>query len=98
MERPYARPHPPGAGRAAGRSAIVTLVTQQEDTVDLSDLRQQLDELDEQIVELLARRTAVSREVGRRKGAGGGAVFAPAREAEILERLGTMVEGRMRVD
>jgi chorismate mutase/prephenate dehydratase len=73
-------------------------VIQPEDNVDLSDLRQRLDDLDQQIVELLAQRAEVSREVGRRKGSRGGAVFAPAREAEIFERLGKLVEGRLRSD
>jgi chorismate mutase / prephenate dehydratase len=73
-------------------------VNQPEDNVDLSDLRSQLDDLDEQIVQLLARRSDVSRQVGRRKGNQGGAVFAPAREAEILSRLTSLVEGRIRPD
>ncbi|MGE3911991.1 MAG: prephenate dehydratase [Chloroflexota bacterium] len=93
-----ARPACGPAGKRAGRSAIVTHVNQPEDTVDLSDLRTRLDSLDEQIVELLARRTEVSREVGRRKSSQGGAVFAPAREAEILTRLTGLVDGRMRPD
>jgi chorismate mutase/prephenate dehydratase len=60
-----------------------------------------MDDLDQQLVELLVQRTEVSREVGRRKsGEGGqsGSVFAPAREAEIFERLHTLVDGRMRFD
>ncbi len=71
---------------------------QHEGSVDLSDLRLKLDDLDQQIVELLMQRSEISREVGRRKSSQGGAVFAPAREAEILERLGTMVGSRMRFD
>ena len=61
-----------------------------------------MDDLDTQIVELLAQRSEVSRDVGRRKGAQSGApvgaVFLPAREAEMMERLGKLVEGRMRGD
>jgi chorismate mutase / prephenate dehydratase len=57
-----------------------------------------MDDLDEQIVELLAQRAEVSREVGRRKGTQGGAVFAPARESEIFDRLGQLVGGRLRGD
>jgi chorismate mutase/prephenate dehydratase len=86
------------AGRSASRSAIVTRVTQHEDNVDLSDLRQRMDDLDQQIVELLAQRAEVSREVGRRKSNQGGSVYAPAREAEIFDRLGKLVEGRLRAD
>jgi chorismate mutase / prephenate dehydratase len=73
-------------------------VTQHQDDVDLSGLRQRMDDLDQQIVELLAQRAEVSREVGRRKNSRGGAVYAPAREAEIFDRLGERVEGRLRAD
>jgi chorismate mutase/prephenate dehydratase len=73
-------------------------VNSNEGNVDLSDLRVRLDEIDEQLVELLASRAEISREVGRRKSGQGGAVFAPAREAEIFERLGRLVEGRLRTD
>jgi chorismate mutase/prephenate dehydratase len=57
-----------------------------------------MDDLDQQIVELLAQRAEVSREVGRRKSTRGGTVYAPAREAEIFERLGRLTEGRLRFD
>jgi chorismate mutase / prephenate dehydratase len=73
-------------------------VTEQEGTVDLSDLRQRLDDLDEHIVELLAQRSEVSREVGRRKSTQNSAVYAPAREAEIFHRLNEIAAGRMRGD
>ena len=73
-------------------------MTQHEGAIDLTDLRQRMDDLDQQIVELLAQRAEVSKEVGRRKGTQGGAVFAPARESEIFDRLGQLVEGRLRGD
>lgn len=69
-----------------------------EGNADLSDLRLRLDEIDEQLVELLAQRAEVSREVGRRKSSQGGSVYAPAREAEIFERLHKLTEGRLRFD
>jgi len=65
---------------------------------DLDDLRAQLDDLDQQIVELLLQRNDISREVGRRASSQDGAVFEPAREAETYDRLGRMAEGRMRPD
>jgi chorismate mutase/prephenate dehydratase len=73
-------------------------VTQPQDHADLAALHRRLDDLDAQIVELLAERTDVSREVGRRTSGQGGATFAPARESEIFERLGKLVEGRIRPD
>ena len=64
----------------------------------LDELRRQLDDLDDQIVDLLARRADISRGVARVKQRDGGAVYAPAREAEILERLVQRTEGRLAPD
>jgi len=61
----------------------------------LDELRRQLDVLDDQIVDLLARRADVSRDVARVKQRDGGSVYAPAREAEIFERLTRRAEGRL---
>jgi chorismate mutase/prephenate dehydratase len=63
------------------------------DSVDISALSRRLDDLDGQIVELLVRRAAMSREAGQ-----AGANFAPAREAEILERLQAQAGSRLRSD
>src|SRR3954470_5815860 len=62
------------------------------------ELRRQLDDLDDQIVDLLARRADVSRSVARVKQRDGGAVYAPAREAEIFDRLARRTEGRLAAD
>jgi chorismate mutase/prephenate dehydratase len=51
---------------------------------ELSELRARIDALDKQLVELLNARAMVSREIGARKAAGGAAVLAPAREAEVI--------------
>ena len=62
----------------------------------LEALRRGIDELDEQIVGLLARRMELSRRIGAAKRAEQGAdaaVFAPAREAELLERLAGLAPG-----
>jgi chorismate mutase/prephenate dehydratase len=61
----------------------------------LLELRRRLDELDNQIVDLLAQRADVSRNVARVKQRDGGAVYAPAREAEIFDRLTRLAEGRL---
>lgn len=71
---------------------------EQAETVDLEALRRQIDAIDEQLVELLAQRAELSQRVGRSKQRNGGAVYAPAREAEILDRLTARVEGRIRAD
>src|SRR4051794_20994370 len=88
------------AGTAAGCCGIVTAMSETESDwpVSLPELRRQLDELDDQIVELLARRADVSRNVARVKQRDGGAVYAPAREAEIFERLTQSTAGRLDPD
>jgi chorismate mutase/prephenate dehydratase len=53
----------------------------------LEELRQRIDRLDEQIVALLSERAAAAREIGRIKCDGGMAVYSPAREREVLERI-----------
>jgi chorismate mutase/prephenate dehydratase len=53
----------------------------------LAECRRRIDEIDRQLVELLNERARVSQQVGRLKAANGSAVFAPAREAEVLEQV-----------
>ncbi len=60
---------------------------------DLDTLRRGMDEVDDQIVGLLARRAELSRRVWRAKQTSGGEVYAPAREAEILERVSNQQAG-----
>jgi chorismate mutase/prephenate dehydratase len=78
-------------------SAIVKAMSETETDWPggLDDLRRQLDALDDQIVELLAQRADVSRNVARVKQRDGGSVYAPAREAEIFDRLTRRTEGRL---
>lgn len=57
-------------------------------TPTLDELRQRIDAVDEAIVALLHERAALSRQVGALKG--GGTVFQPFREKEVLERLAAL--------
>lgn len=68
--------------------------------VDLAQLRQEIDRIDDGIVELLAARSAVVRQVAAVKGdkANGRAAIRPAREAQILRRLARSAEGRFPPD
>ncbi|HLY67916.1 MAG TPA: prephenate dehydratase domain-containing protein, partial [Chloroflexota bacterium] len=52
---------------------------------ELEDLRRQVDSLDQQIVHLLNKRAQLSVEIGKAKG--GGSVYAPGREADVVDRL-----------
>lgn len=55
----------------------------------IDDLRSELDEIDDRIVDLLDQRVARAVLVGEAKAAAGiSQVFVPEREAEILKRLG----------
>lgn len=53
----------------------------------LGTLRQEIDSLDMQIVELLNRRAGCSLEVGRIKKGAGDSIFKPLREMQVIERL-----------
>src|SRR5499426_1695716 len=55
-----------------------------------------MDALDEQIVELLRRRAGVSAQVGQVNPGDGRSVYAPAREAELLDRLTRPRTGELR--
>ncbi|MGE4504946.1 MAG: prephenate dehydratase [Desulfovibrionaceae bacterium] len=55
--------------------------------VDLSDLRERIDDLDERILELLNERAEVSLEVGRRKQHSEEPIFKPGREKQVMARL-----------
>lgn len=59
---------------------------------DLNQLRAQLDALDDALAELLGRRARLSLRVGELKRASGGPVHRPEREAEILARLGDIID------
>lgn len=53
----------------------------------LDDARRDLDEIDDRILELLNDRARINAEIGRLKQGDGSAIFVPARELEIFERL-----------
>lgn len=55
--------------------------------MSLEELRRRIDELDRQLVELLNERARVVIEIGRLKNKTGGAVYAPDREKNVLERI-----------
>lgn len=57
-----------------------------QSTEDLSELRQQIDELDDQLLELLAKRMRVSREIGTFKKEHGMTVVQTGRYDEILQK------------
>ena len=54
---------------------------------NLSDIRHEIDEIDDKLVGLLRRRLEIAAEVAEAKRAQGGPTFDPVREREILNRV-----------
>lgn len=63
--------------------------------MSLDELRRQIDALDSQIIELLRQRADLSFQVGQEKQAHGLPVFAPDREANLLDKLTARELGRL---
>jgi chorismate mutase/prephenate dehydratase len=66
-----------------------------QNTPDLQQLRQRIDELDRQIVELLNARAQVVVDVGKAKQTDGTPIYAPDREHTILQRIAEYNDGPM---
>ena len=77
---------------AAAALAICRLLP--ADDGSLAGLRRQLDDVDEQMTALLARRLALAGEIGRYKAAQGLPVLDEAREKEVLARRGDLLPPR----
>ncbi len=58
----------------------------------MKDKRNQIDEIDEQIVELLAKRMNLVKEIGRMKNESGTNITDEEREKKIRERLKVLVK------
>ena len=56
-------------------------------------LRQRIDAIDRQLVQLLNERADCAREVGRRKESQGQPIYQPAREAEVLAHVRAINRG-----
>lgn len=61
--------------------------------LDLSSLRDSIDELDQKIVELLNQRAEVVVSVGKAKRSDGTAIYAPDREQRVLQRIAKLNKG-----
>lgn len=59
----------------------------------LEPLRQRIDQLDRQIVELLNQRAEVVVQVGKVKNAGGAPIYAPDRERAVLDKISSLNRG-----
>lgn len=63
------------------------------DSMDISDWRKRIDELDKKLVELLNQRSRAAAEIGKLKRARGEPVYQPEREREVLERIQRLNNG-----
>ena len=63
---------------------------------NLSDLRKEIDEIDDSILKLLIQRMDVVDEVGNLKRANNSLIYHPDREKEIIDRLSSQPTGRLR--
>ncbi len=61
--------------------------------MDLKELREEINNIDEQLLRLLQERAEVSKKVGSLKADTGGVVHVPHRENEILDRLNALNHG-----
>lgn len=61
--------------------------------MDLSKLRQQIDDIDREIVARLNQRVRLASEIGQIKLQEGAAIYVPSREEEVLGRLAAQSEG-----
>lgn len=55
------------------------------ETLDLNQLRDQIDALDSELVSILAKRSALTRKVGEFKSKTGLPIYVPSREAQLIE-------------
>jgi chorismate mutase len=55
--------------------------------MDISDWRNKIDELDEQIVQLLSKRAAAAVEIGQLKAKSSAPIYEPQREQEVFEHV-----------
>lgn len=82
--------------RAVGKISQDILVfdrSMQETDTPLADLRQRIDQIDEQIHDLVIARAALVDEIRRNKDRSGAPVIQPQRETAVLRRLATRHQG-----
>ncbi|MCX8073675.1 MAG: prephenate dehydratase [Candidatus Binatia bacterium] len=64
----------------------------------IDDLRARIDDIDQKVLALLNRRARLAREIGEHKRRQNAAIYAPAREKQILARLLRANRGPLRAD
>ncbi|HIW62600.1 MAG TPA: chorismate mutase [Candidatus Stackebrandtia excrementipullorum] len=65
----------------------MTTDTEHSTDINLSTMRNQINSIDDQLIELWQERSRISKEVGKRRMASGGTRLVLAREREICDRF-----------
>ena len=65
-------------------------------SANLNDLRDKINSLDEKIVKLMNNRANMSVAIGEHKRETAQAIYSPAREKEVFERLKSLNKGPMK--
>ena len=60
---------------------------------DIPQLREQINQLDTEVVRLLNERAKVAQQIGEIKKAGGADIYDPARERDVLDHVNELNEG-----
>ncbi|MGY1774053.1 chorismate mutase [Blastococcus sp. SYSU D00813] len=68
-------------------STTATAAVTDDPAAQIGALREQIDACDAQIIELVQRRLAVSREIGALRAASGGTRLSLSRESQVLARF-----------
>lgn len=69
------------------------MVNKEDPSLEIDELRRQVDKIDEEILNLLNRRIELALEIGKLKSNASSAHYVPAREKEIIERLTSINKG-----
>jgi chorismate mutase len=83
-------PSPPAPKRT---EAMKNNQNSQETRLDINSLREQIDQLDKQLLEIFNQRAALALEIGAIKKQQGLAIYDPTRERLIFERVKTTNPG-----
>ena len=66
--------------------------------MDLAPIRDQIDQIDRQMVEMLNQRLALAAEIGKLKRSTGGQIYVAEREDAVLRKVAALNQGPIRND
>jgi chorismate mutase len=81
---------PPTNSENAEQPMSIDMSAETEQTPDIDDLRLEIDRLDAEILAAIARRTEVSKIIGKARMASGGTRLVHSREMKVIERFSVL--------